>query len=80
MERRYSLADDQWDKIKDVLPGGIDDRGRTALDSRLFIDAMMWMAKIGSPWSDLPEEYGKGHVRQGGVNFSDLKMEIGHAA
>lgn len=59
MERRHSLSDDQWDKIKDALPGKIGDRGRTALDNRLFIDAVMWIAKTGAPWRDLPSEYGK---------------------
>lgn len=59
MTRRHALRDDQWDKIKDALPGKEGDRGRTAADNRLFIDAVMWIAKTGAPWRDLPEYYGK---------------------
>ena len=59
MERRHALRDDQWDKIKDALPGKEGDKGRTAADNRLFIDAVMWIAKTGAPWRDLPEHYGK---------------------
>ena len=59
MELRHTLTDDQWDKIKDALPGKAGDRGRTAEDNRLFINAVMWMAKTGAPWRDLPTSYGK---------------------
>ena len=59
MERRHALRDDQWEKIKDALPGKVGDKGRTASDNRLFIDAVMWIAKTGAPWRDLPGEYGK---------------------
>lgn len=59
MSRRHALRDDQWDLIKDALPGKPGDIGRTAVDNRLFIDAVMWIAKTGAPWRDLPESYGK---------------------
>ena len=28
--------------------------GRPGRDDRLFIDAVLWIAKTGSPWRDLP--------------------------
>lgn len=59
MRLRHALSDEQWDKIKDALPGKVGDRGRTAEDNRLFIDAVMWIAKTGSPWRALPDYYGK---------------------
>ena len=59
MKRRHALADDQWDMIKDALPAKIGYNGRTPSDNRLFIDAVMWIAKTGAPWRDLPNEYGK---------------------
>ena len=59
MQRRYALRDDQWDRIKDALPGKETDPGRTGADNRLFIDAVMWVARTGAPWRDLPPEYGK---------------------
>jgi Transposase and inactivated derivatives len=59
MDRRHALREDQWEKIKNALPGKEGDKGRTAADNRLFIDAVMWIAKTGAPWRDLPEHYGK---------------------
>jgi transposase len=41
-----------------MLPGKQGDRGRTAADNRLFVDAVLWMARAGAPWRDLPEEFG----------------------
>ena len=59
MQRRHSLREDQWEQIKDALPGKKEDPGRTSADNRLFIEAVMWIAKTGAPWRDLPAEYGK---------------------
>mgnify|MGYP001560568824 FL=1 len=59
MKRRHALSDEQWERIKDALPGKSGDRGRTADDNRLFVDAVMWIGKTGAPWRDLPEVYGK---------------------
>uniref|UniRef100_I2Q1T8 Transposase n=1 Tax=Desulfovibrio sp. U5L TaxID=596152 RepID=I2Q1T8_9BACT len=59
MERRHRLRDDQWDMIKDALPGKQGDPGRTGDDNRRFIEAIMWIARTGAPWRDLPPEYGK---------------------
>jgi transposase len=56
---RHALRDDQWEKIKDALPGKPGDQGRTAADNRLFVEAVMWVAKTGAPWRDLPPECGK---------------------
>jgi transposase len=57
--KRHGLRDDQWEKIKNSLPGTRADRGRTAKDNRLFVEAVMWIAKTGAPWRDLPDSYGK---------------------
>jgi transposase len=59
MEKRHALRDDQWERIKGALPGKKSDPGRTAIDNRAFIEAVMWVAKTGSPWRDLPPERGK---------------------
>ncbi len=55
----YALRDDQWEKIKDFLPGKKGDPGRTAGDNRKFISAVMWVARNGAAWRALPPEYGK---------------------
>src|SRR3954469_17527964 len=36
--RRYALRDDQWDRIKDLLPGREGPVGVTAKDNRLFVE------------------------------------------
>jgi hypothetical protein len=36
--RRYALRDDQWDRIKDILPGREGHVGGTAADNRLFVE------------------------------------------
>ena len=58
MEYRHKLTDEQWRKIKDHLPGKDGDAGRSAVDNRLFIDAIIWIARSGAPWRDLPKEFG----------------------
>ncbi len=56
--RRYALRDDQWERIKAQLPGKSGDRGRTASDNRLFVEAVLYRYRAGIPWRDLPERFG----------------------
>ncbi len=56
--RRYALRDDQWDRIKDVLPGREGHVGGTARDNRLFVEAVLFRFRAGVPWRDLPERFG----------------------
>jgi transposase len=58
MRHRHAIADDGWERIKDLLPGKAGDPGVTATDNRLFIDAVLWIARTGAPWRDLPERFG----------------------
>jgi transposase len=58
MLRRHEITDQSWSAIKDLLPGQEGDPGATAKDNRLFINAIMWIAKTGAPWRDLPERFG----------------------
>jgi transposase len=59
MLRRHEITDEKWDTIKDLLPGKKGDPGATAKDNRLFVNALLWIAKTGAPWRDLPERFGK---------------------
>ncbi len=59
MRRRHELTDEQWKQIEPLLPGRKEDPGRTAEDNRLFVNAVVWLAKTGAPWRDLPERFGK---------------------
>jgi transposase len=55
---RYARRDDQWDRIEKLLPGKAGDRGRTARDNRLFVEAVLYRYRAGVPWRDLPERFG----------------------
>src|SRR2546421_12584434 len=56
--RRYALRDDQWDRIKDFLPGREGHVGGTAADNRLFVEAVLYRYRTGIPWRDLPVRFG----------------------
>ena len=56
--RRHEIKDEPWDRIKDLLPGQVEDAGVTAKDNRLFVNAVLWIGKTGAPWRDLPERFG----------------------
>ena len=56
---RKLLRDDQYARIAPLLPGKVTDRGVTAKDNRLFVEAVLWLARTGSPWRDLPSEFGR---------------------
>ena len=58
--QRYALRDDQWDSIKDFLPGRVGHVGCTAADNRLFVEAVIYRYRTGIPWRDLPERFGSG--------------------
>ena len=55
---RDGIRDDQWDRIRDLLPGRIGHVGATARNNRLFIDAVLYRYRTGIPWRDLPEPFG----------------------
>lgn len=58
MTRRYALRDDQWERIKHLLPGREGTVGVTAKDNRLFVEAVLYRYRAGIPWRDLPERLG----------------------
>jgi transposase len=39
--RRQEIKDEDWERIKDMLPGQPGDPGVTAKDNRLFINAVL---------------------------------------
>jgi transposase len=56
--RRYGLKDEQWEQIKDLLPGSEGYIGTTAKDNRLFVEAVLYRYRTGIPWRDLPVRFG----------------------
>lgn len=56
---RRKLNDDQWKRIAPLMRGKVGDRGRSGGNNREFIEAVLWIARTGSPWRDLPSEFGR---------------------
>jgi len=52
------LRDDQWDRIKDILPGRAGSVGVTAANNRRFVNLALCRYRTGIPWRDLPESLG----------------------
>ena len=59
MKRRHELSDEKWAQIEPLLPGRVGAPGRPGMDNRRFVNAIVWIAKTGVPWRDLPETFGK---------------------
>ena len=55
---RHAISDADWDRIKGLLPGQPGQHGGVARDNRRFIDAVLYVARTGIPWEDLPERFG----------------------
>ena len=58
---RTLLRDDQWNRIERFLLGKATDCGVTATNNRLFVEAVLWIIRTGSPWRDLPVDFGHWH-------------------
>jgi transposase len=59
MARRHEVSQAQWERIGKLLPRETGHVGRPCKDNRGMLNAMMWIAKTGAPWRDLPRYYGK---------------------
>ncbi len=57
---RHEISNAHWERIKDFLPGQPGDPGVTAKDNRLFINAVLWIAKTGAPGATCPRGSGPG--------------------
>ncbi len=62
MSRRYALRDDQWARIKNLLPGRPGHVGVTARGNRLFVEVVLYRYRAGITWRDLPERFGNFRV------------------
>ena len=58
MERTV-LSDEQWQRIEPLCLGKVGDPGQTGGDARLFVEAVLYVARTGCPWRDLPPSFGK---------------------
>jgi len=53
-----SLRDEQWERLKVYVPGGLKGKRGPRSDGRLFLNALLWLARFGGRWRDLPERFG----------------------
>lgn len=58
VEERFVLTDEVWARLAPHLPGKQGDAGATGKDNRLFLEAVLWRVRTGSPWRDLPADFG----------------------
>ena len=55
---RDVLSYAHWQRVAPHLPGKPGDLGRLGAANRLFLDAVFWIVRTGSPWRDLHETFG----------------------
>lgn len=55
---RWVLTDEQWAKIEPHCLGKPSNPGRSGTDNLRFVEAVLWIARTGSPGRDLPRELG----------------------
>lgn len=53
-----ALSDAQWARIASLVSGKPEDRGSTGRDNRLFVEAVLWVARNEAAWRDLPPQFG----------------------
>lgn len=52
------LTDEQWARIAPLMPGGCKGKRGPRTNNRLFVEAILWMARSGARWRDLPARFG----------------------
>ena len=57
-EQRFVVLDVLWQRLESHFSGKVSDAGATAKDNRLFLEAVLWRVRTGSPWRDLPPAFG----------------------
>ena len=48
-EQRFVVTDRVWQRLEPHLPGKASDAGAAAKDNRLFLEAVFWRVRTGSP-------------------------------
>ncbi len=57
--RRYEVTDEEWQRLEGYFDhSAIKKMGRPRNDERQMLNGILWIARSGAPWRDLPERYG----------------------
>ena len=60
--KRYELTESEWNRVKDMLPLEHSKQGKCGrpvkCDNRRTMNGILWIAKEGALWRELPERYG----------------------
>ncbi len=56
---RGDLTDQEWAIIGELLPSERGRWSRPAQDNRRFLNGMLYVLRVGCPWRDMHERYGK---------------------
>ena len=71
--RRFVVSDVKWSRLEGLFPGKATDRGVTAADTRMFLEAVFWRVRTGMPWRDLPSGFGNWNSD---VSAADMQPEV----
>jgi transposase len=55
---RHDLSDEEWERLRVLLPSGPQQRGGRRADHRTVINGIFFRTRAGCPWRDLPEGFG----------------------
>ena len=55
---RHDLTDEEWERLRVLLPSGPQQRGGRWADHRTVINGIFFRTRAGCPWRDLPEGFG----------------------
>lgn len=55
---RFILTNDMWNQLSPQLPAERGRNARPSKSNRLMLEGMLWKMRTGSPWRDLPSEFG----------------------
>lgn len=56
---RGDLTDQEWERLAPLLPPQSRKGGKQPLPHRPLVNGILWRARTGAPWRDIPERYGK---------------------
>ncbi len=56
---RGDLTDAEWELIEALLPSERGRKSPPALDNRRYLNGMLHVLRVGCPWRDMHERYGK---------------------